>query len=477
MLALIVVQAAHQIYRIEVRSLRHGLHGTGILLVNLDTLQNLQAGAAVLAGNHVRTASGLPFILHHAAHADGPVQLGMEHLHPLGLGMGQGHLDAQLLVQEVLYLIAQLQGGCLVQFSQVVENPVPQLEGRTHQHLLVPGGDRQELLMCHIVYILDAHQFIAHLIEVVDKGAVTGGTEQQGAVGLAERLVVRGDGNGVRGLVLEGEGNVVLDAVFLLVGLLDSPDGNLEQRLVLRRNGNREVAGSVGIAHVFLRLYQVLRDGRTHLVRITVEVQHALGLAAVCQSFFFQQFFQGPEPVLTAVFGAAEDFRRVEGEILDTGGQSGSGRIGSQVLPFFQLGQALEHVLEHAGGGTGGGNKLALTVYIGLFVIRYRGFDGLGIQYFDSSFGGGGPHNLHPGEAVFEMLNLLFYLTEGSASVQNLLLVGLAEHSVIVVIDIKFSPIIVLAAQLLERLGRAAEKEIVRENGIVVLQHGGNLSL
>ena len=331
--------------------------------------------------------------------------------------------------------------------------------------------------MCHIVYILDAHQFIGHLVQVVNEGSMTGGTEQQGAVGLAERLVVRGDGNGIRSLVLEGESDIILDAVFLLVGILDGADCFLKQSLVFRRNGYGKIAGSVGIAHVFLRLYQMLCDGRAHLVRITMEVQHALGLAAIGQSFFFQQFFQGLKPVLTAVFGAAEDFRRVEGEILDACGQLGSGCIGSQVLSFFQLGQSLEHVLEHAGGGAGSGNKLALSVYIGLFVIRYRGFDGLGIQNLDSSFGGGGPHNLHPGEAVFEMLNLVFYLTEGSTSVQDLLLVGLAEHSVIVVIDIKFSPIIVLAAQLFERLGCAAEEEIVREDGIVVLQHGGNLSL
>ena len=116
MLALIVVQAAHQIYRIEVRSLGHGLHGTGILLVDLDALQNLQAGAAVLSGNHIGAAAGLSFVLYHTANADGPVELSTEHLHTLGLGMGQRDLDAQFLVQEILYLVAKLLGRSLVQF-------------------------------------------------------------------------------------------------------------------------------------------------------------------------------------------------------------------------------------------------------------------------------------------------------------------------------------------------------------------------
>ena len=477
MLALVVIEAAHQIYRVEVRGLGHGLHGAGILLVDLDALQNLQAGAAVLSGNHIRAATGLSLVLHHAAYADGPVQLGAEHLHPLGLGMGQRHLDAQFLVQEVLNLIAKRHGGILVQLSQVIKNPVSELQGHTHQHLLVLCGNGQELLVRHIVYILDAHQLIGHLVQVVDEGAVSGGAEEKGAVGLAERLVVRGDGNGVRGLVLEGEADVVLDTVFLLIVLLDGADSLLKQRLVLRRNGHGEVAGTVGITHVFLRLHQMFGDGRPHLVRITVEFQDALGLAAIGQSVLFQQLLQRLEPIIPAVFGSAEDFRRIEGEILDTGGQTGAGRVGRQVFPLFQIGQALEHVLEHAGGGAGGRDKLALSVHIGLFVIIYRGFDGLGIQNLDAPFRGGGPYDLHPGEAVFEMLNLLFYLTEGSASVQDLLLVGLAEHGVIVVINIKFSPVVVFAAQFFKRVGGAAEEEVVRKDGIVVLHHSGDFSL
>ena len=242
--------------------------------------------------------------------------------------MGQRHLHAQFLVQEVLYLVAQLHGRVLVQLLEIGENLISQLQGATHEHLFVFGRNGKELLVGHIVNILDAYQFVRHLIEVVDEGAVTGGTEQERAVFLAERLVVRRYGNGIRGLILEGEGDIVLYTVLLLISLFNGTDGNLKEGLVLRRNGDGEVAGVVLISHILLGFHQMLCNGGAHFFRIAMEVQHALGLAAICQAFFLEKLFQGFQPIFTAVFGGAEELGGVEGEVLDAGGQLGAGGIG-----------------------------------------------------------------------------------------------------------------------------------------------------
>ena len=454
----------------------HGLHGTAVCPVDLHAFQDLEAGAAILAGNHIRAAAGLTLVLYHAAHADGAVELGAQHLHAFLLRMGQRHLHAELLVQEVLDLVAQLHGRGLVQFAQIVKNLVPQFQGHAHEHLLVFGRNGQQLLMRHIVDVLDAHQFLFHLVQVVDEGAVTGRTKEQGAIGLTERFVVRVHGDGIRGFVLEGETDVVFDAVAFLVHGLDFRNGSLEEFLVLRRDGDGEVAGAVCVAHVLLGLYQVLRDGGTDFLRVAVELKDALGFGAVGQAVFLEEFAEDVLAVSGAVLRLAEEFRRIEGEVLDAGGELGAGGIGLQIFSLFQRSQAAEHVLEHAGGGTGGGYEFALAGNIGLLIIGDGILDGLGIQHHDAAFRRGGTDDFHPRETAFEVFYLLFDLTQAGAAFLNLLGVFLVKHSVMW-FDIKFLPVGVFAAQLLKAGGIAPEEEIVRKNGVIVLQDGGYFPL
>ena len=454
----------------------HGLHGTAVCAVDLHAFQDLEAGAAILAGNHIRAAAGLTLVLYHAAHADGAVELGAQHLHAVFLRMGQRHLHAELLVQEVLNLVAQLHGRGLVQFAQIVKNLVPQFQGHTHEHLLVFRRNGQEFFMRHIVDVLDAHQFLFHLVQVVDEGAVTGGTEEQGAIGLTERFVVRVHCDGIRGFVLEGETDVVFDAVAFLVYGFNLRDGGLKQRLVFRGDGDGKVAGAVCVAHVLLGLYQVLRDGGTDLLRIPVELKDALGFGTIGQSLFLEEFAQRGLAVGGAVLGLSEELRRIKCEVLDAGGELGAGGIGLQVFSFFQGRKAAEHVLEHAGGGTGGGYEFALAGNIGLLIIGDGILDGLGIQHHDAAFRCGGAYDFHPRETAFEVFYLLFDLTQAGAAFLNLLGVFLVKHSVMW-FDIKFLPVGVFAAQLLKAGRVAAEEEIVRKNGIIILQDGGYFPL
>ena len=110
---------------------------------------------------------------------------------------------------------------------------------------------------------------------------MAGGTAQNLPVLVQERLIVRGHRHGIGRLVLIGKGQVVPDAVTLLKNRLHLSQSRLKQRPVLRRNGHRQVAASVGVAHILLRLHQMLGQGGPHLLRITMELQHALGFGAI----------------------------------------------------------------------------------------------------------------------------------------------------------------------------------------------------
>ena len=86
--ALVIPEAAHKVYGVEVSGVGHCGHGTGIGLIDLDAFQDLEAGAAVLAGNDVGAAAGFTLVLYHAAYADGTVEFCAEHLYSIGLTMG-----------------------------------------------------------------------------------------------------------------------------------------------------------------------------------------------------------------------------------------------------------------------------------------------------------------------------------------------------------------------------------------------------
>ena len=181
---------------------------------------------------------------------------------------------------------------------------------------------------------------------------MTGGTEQQGAVFLAERLVLLIYRNGVRSLVLIGEIYLVAYSVAFFVLRKDLRHGILEELGMLRGDGDGKVAGAVRIAHVFLRLHKVLRNGRTDLRGIPVELEDALGLGAVGKAGLLEQSLEGLLTIFGAVLRLSEEFRAIEGEVLDAGRQLCAGGIGRKVFPCLKFGETAEHVLEHAGSRT-----------------------------------------------------------------------------------------------------------------------------
>ena len=253
---------------------------------------------------------------------------------------------------------------------------------------------------------------------------MAGGTEEEGIVVRAERLVFRVDGDGVRGLVLIGEGHIVFHAV---TGLEDGPDlgeSLLKEGFMLRRDGDDEVAGAIGVTHIGGGLHEVFRDGGTDFaVGIAVELDHALGLAAVAEAFV------GEDPLQDVLGGCiAEDGISIEGEFADPGDQLRGGGVGREVLPFLQRGETGEDVLEHARGGAGGRHELALAGDLSTLVVA----DGVR-QDTDAPLRCGRSHDLHPGKSLLEMLNLLLHATEAGTPPTDLVDIFLVKHSSLVI--------------------------------------------
>ena len=113
---------------------------------------------------------------------------------------------------------------------------------------------------------------------------MTRGAEEKAAFRSAEGAAGRVGGDGVRRFVLEGKPDVVAHPVALFEGLLHVCEGLFEERLMLRRDCDGEVAAAVVVAHIFTGFHEVLRKSGPGLGGITVEKDDALGLAAVAET-------------------------------------------------------------------------------------------------------------------------------------------------------------------------------------------------
>ena len=179
--------------------------------------------------------------------------------------------------------------GCRIKGVQEAENAVSQFQGASHQYLLVAGCHREILLHCHVVDVLDGNEFLFHIVQVINQGAVTCRPAEDGSVVAEEGFVIRRDcyGIGILGLVCEAD--IILHPVAFLIFFLHFRQSSFEQRPMLRRNGNREVDTSIGITHIFLSLDKMLCKSGAHLISIAMEFQNTLGFAAIAETGLFQK--------------------------------------------------------------------------------------------------------------------------------------------------------------------------------------------
>ena len=194
-------------------------------------------------------------------------------------------------------------------------------------------------------------------------------------------------------------------------------------------NGDGQIAGSILVPHVFLRLHKVFGDGGADFVRISMELQHAFRLGTIGKPIFLQEFPESCQPKFPAVFRLSEQSLRIKGELFNLGRQSGGRRVGRKILPRLQLLQTGKHVLEHTRSRAGCRNKLALPVNPGLSIIGDGPLHGRFVQDKDPTFRGGRSNNLHPRETLFKMFDLLIDLPERTPSLLKLSDVFLVEHN------------------------------------------------
>ena len=142
---------------------------------------------------------------------------------------------------------------------------------------------------------------------------------------------------------------------------------------MLRSDGHREVDAAVSIAHVCLTFNEMLCEGGAYFVRVAVETQHSLGLAAVVEAFVGEQPAGRRGRV---VRGRPEDFRAVEREFLEIVAQAAYGVVG--------LVHPGEYVLEHPGRRAGCRHELAPAVRLCRVCIGCRFFRGLLSQHLDA---------------------------------------------------------------------------------------------
>ena len=244
-----------------------------------------------------------------------------------------------------------------------------------------------------------------------------------------EGMVLRIHGHRIGRFVLIRKRNMILHSVTGFVFRLNLFQGCFEKRAVLRGNGHDQVGRPVGIAHVVLRLDQMLGERGPAFGRIAVETDDTLRFRTVAQAFIRQDLAGHIFAVLCRVLRLAEHLRCIESKRLDGRCQPGDRRLFIQVLPFFQFVQTGENVLEHTGGGTRGRNEFALSVDRGLFIIG-DGRVGLRlVQDDDAPLRGRRSDDFHPGKALFETLYLLLDGLHVRSAVLDLFDVFLAEHS------------------------------------------------
>ena len=251
-------------------------------------------------------------------------------------------------------------------------------------------------------------------------------TEEQRAVGVAERRVVGVGRYGVGGWLLLGERYVVAHVQLLLVGRLLLGNLPFEKLQVVVRHGEVHVCLAVrrGVERGF---HEVLLHWRAWAFGIAVEEQQALGQLSVGKALLVEQVghdglvFPGLYQrgyVLAVVFLALVVQRVVEGELAD---------IAEKV--FLEVGLWLvvarveegEEVLEHPACRSRRRHELHYLV-TGLLVgfpLAYGGLLGLVVFHGDALAHRRGSLELEERESLLYLLELPFHLCHGHATVFN----------------------------------------------------------
>ena len=216
------------------------LHEFGI--ADLSRFEDLAADRAICLAYQERSTTGFARVLHHAADTDRTVQLST-------------------------FLVAQ------VRVLECLEHAFLLGHKHTRKDLFVTDGVFFETIGHDVIDILDENDVGILLIEVLNERAVSTRAEEEFAVLGTERRAVRISRQRVGTRQLLGEGDVVLDIVFVFELLEVVRDMLTEQRQMVMADGEMQINGRfLAFAFAVLRtFYQMLQRGRTRAVAIFME--------------------------------------------------------------------------------------------------------------------------------------------------------------------------------------------------------------
>ena len=155
--------------------------------------------------------------------------------------------------------------------------------------MLPVSSQRLAVVGLDVVDVLDVDQVAAQVVEVLDQRAVPAGPEEQAAIGVAQRPVVRVHRQRVGGGLLRGEADLEARLEQALEPLSRSIEEFVEHRPVFGGNGEVQPAATLAIPGVLGRLDQVLLEGGAASVRVLVKEQNSLGPVVVVETLRIEQ--------------------------------------------------------------------------------------------------------------------------------------------------------------------------------------------
>ncbi len=351
---LVVLHGADQVDGVEMGSLREHLHIGGVVLVDLGALENLERDGTILVIGQERTTTRLTHVLYHATDTHRAIQFATE---VVGIDLVTLGTAAETVLYKVSHLLQVSLGSTGIELMEVSEGLLLQGYQYTGDNLLPLDGLGLQAVGNDIIDILDEDDISLDLIEILNQGTMTTGTEEQLAIALTEGGVIGIGSDGIgRGFLLR-EGDIVLNTIFLskAIGFLGYL--RLEEGDMLMGDGEMDMSLAVrsGIEGT---LYQVFLHRGAGTFGIGMEEEHALRQLSVVQALGLEHVgsdslvVTGSEEggdILSLVLLTGGVQGVVESELLDVSEELLLEIGGGHIVIGIDKG---EHVLEHATGGT-----------------------------------------------------------------------------------------------------------------------------
>ena len=329
------------------------------------------------------TSAGFTLVAYHAADAHGAVEQSVETgslLAVVEAAVVGGQLEMEVALDEVLDGFELCGLDAFVEQAEAVKALLLEIEEQTGKHFLVDDGGVFHPVGHHVVDVFDEDDVGTLLVEVLDEGTVSAGTEDDVAVVVAHGVVLLVDGDDVGVVLLLGEGDVQFDMEGILVVAFHFGHFLAEEGAVFGRDGEVEVDGVVAHAGVLGTFDDVLFEGCALQVSVFVEFEQSFGQVAVAHVLFFEEEVDDGGEVATVhivaevglvfLHAGHEVVEESEGayffeEFLD----------GGVFFLYFVVDAEVGgcegvEVLEHACGGAGGGDEFEDFLAFGCFAVE-----------------------------------------------------------------------------------------------------------